>query len=76
MGRYGFIFITNRERYFFPLVEFDAPRNPVAGERVEFEFTPAPVIPGLPQERNLPVARNVTPVDSASVEKTGEGVVS
>jgi hypothetical protein len=86
MGRYGFIFVTYKERYFMPLVEFDAPRSPVVGERVEFEFTPAPVVPGLPPERNLPTARNVKPIPGGVVtfhppattaaKKKGEGGVS
>src|SRR5208283_127956 len=73
MGRYGFIFVTYKERYFMPIVEFDAPRCPVAGERVEFEFTPAPVIPGLPQERNLPVPGTSRPLTAHLLKRQVRG---
>lgn len=72
-GRYGYIFVTYKDRYFLPLAEFDAARLPFVGETVTFNFVPAPILKGVADGRILPVAKNVKPVKAVFDEADTAG---
>ena len=71
MGRYGFIYVTNRERYFAHLSEFDAARKPVPGEKVTFEVNSVAPL----GERTLPIAVDIKPVANEAKKDANTGAL-